>query len=126
MADDQLASTFDELDQMATEARQPRPAPPPPPKPKVQAAPPPKKEGFLDAAKRIITSPDTYKGAGAAVLRAPGQLVGGNMDLLADSGTFIQKNIDPTFLRSPTATSGIGAIPTLAIGACVACEPPKS
>lgn len=52
-----------------------------------------------DSAAALKDISGVEAGAGAAVLRAPGQLIGGTLDTLADAGKFIDNNIHSDFAR---------------------------
>lgn len=104
---DPLAEAFSELDALAEEARAPRPRAAPTKAAPAKAAPKkpaPKKSPTQALKDRMVGGLKGYgkfvASTNTAILRAPGQLIGGNMDLLADAGDFIDKNISPSFIRN--------------------------
>jgi hypothetical protein len=65
-------------------------------------------------AKKIA---DTAAAAGAAVLRAPGQLVGGALDTYRDSGRFVDDNINGALARvSPQFAANVAKGERLSVG----------
>lgn len=133
-----LADTLNEYAQQANQAQQVTPpgkpigaSPPPGPIVAPIQPKPSKSPGFLEAGMHLLADSmpnfltgrappteadysedaDTLKGLGAGVLRAPGQLVGGTIDTLADVGKFVGDNIHNQYIRKAVlAGSGLGGV----------------
>lgn len=109
---------------LAQQRQQPQQPPPPgspqrPNIPLVTAAPkvPPQaapKRSLMDRASDFITGaakaaqdPNTYSAIGAGLVRAPGQLIGGNIDTLADIDKFSHDNMLAGYARKALASAPI-------------------